>query len=200
MRILNDIRKYNPEVKFLLENVVMSDKWRKVLTQAIGIRPIRINSELLSAQNRDRLYWTNINTEADGFFGDQYCKIPQPKDQGLLLKDILEKEVNDKYFLSDKMLNYFANRAANFNNGKVNIRELNQKASTVTSSSSSIDISDNFIRVGDRIRRLTPTEYERLQAVPDGYTSYVSDTQRYRMLGNGWTVDVIAYIFSFLNR
>lgn len=297
MRILNDIRKCNPDVKFLLENVIMGDKWQKVLTQAIGINPIRINSALLSAQNRDRLYWTNIGAEQDGLFGDLVCKIPQPKDKGILLKDILEHEVDDKYYLSHKMLNYFENRADNFNNGKVNIRKENGKATTLTKSMSSCDISDNYICVASRgrnpenptsrepglhteqmleprndgktncltsvqkdnlvlqiaeatkkgyttikpgecfdfenpnsetrrgrkmdkktnclmaketdfmqftksgkIRRLTPLECERLQTVPDNYTNYVSDTQRYKMLGNGWTVDVIAYIFNYLNK
>ncbi len=90
-------------IKFLLENVIMGEKWQKVLTRAIGINPIRINSALLSAQNRDRLYWTNIGAEQDGLFGDLKCTIPQPKDKGILLKDVLEAEVEEKYYLSEKM-------------------------------------------------------------------------------------------------
>ena len=82
MRVLMDIRKTNPDVKFLLENVIMGEKWQKVLTRAIGINPIRINASLVSAQNRDRLFWTNVAAEADGLFGDLVCKIPQPKDRG----------------------------------------------------------------------------------------------------------------------
>jgi DNA (cytosine-5)-methyltransferase 3A len=317
MRILTAIQKYNPNVKFLLENVMMGEKWQKILTQAIGINPICINSAKVSAQNRQRLYWTNIGAEPDGLFGDLVCKIPQPKDRGIVLRDILETEVDQKYYLSDKMLNYFNNRAANFNNGKVNIRDEEGKATTITASCKSVDISDNFIKVdttlkpsvnqdkancftaggnsgglhsdmtlivhnmmprssttgkggtghltwsdgktycldtgntnaveikcvamrgrdpknpsnrekglnteqrleprsdektncltsvqkdnlvsnNSRIRRLTPLECERLQTVPDGYTAHVSDTQRYKMLGNGWTVDVAAHIFSYL--
>lgn len=106
IRIITDIRKYNPDVKFLLENVIMGAKWQKVITQAIGINPIRINAALVSAQSRDRLFWTNIYTEQQGLFGDLKCMIPQPKDQGILLKDILETDVADKYFLSEKMLNW----------------------------------------------------------------------------------------------
>jgi DNA (cytosine-5)-methyltransferase 3A len=302
MRVLTDIRAYNPNVKFLLENVMMGEKWQKILTQAIGINPICINSALVSAQNRNRLYWTNIGAEPDGLFGDLVCKIPQPKDKGVFLKDILEAKVDKKYFLSDKMLNYFNTQAANFNNGKINIRDNEDKASCITASCKSVDISDNFIKVdtnlkpcknqdkancftaggnsgglhsdmtlikigdtnklqkdnlirkviqlnpskeshgqqpfqqnriydvngiapalnaqlsppsnmialdtnisstndniiGSRIRRLTPLECERLQTVPDNYTNHVSDTQRYKMLGNGWTIDVIAHIFSYL--
>lgn len=122
IRILTDIRKYNPDVKFLLENVPMGKKWQKIITQAIGINPIKINAALLSAQNRDRLFWTNIFTEQDGFFGDLKCAIPQPKDQGILLKDILEKPEDfesleaynaymKKYFLSEKMMKWLKNHS-----------------------------------------------------------------------------------------
>ena len=299
MRILIDIRKYNPNVLFFLENVQMTEKWKKVLTTSIGINPILINSALLSAQNRERLYWTNIGSEPDGLFGYLACKIPQPKDKKIYLKDILEENVADKYYLSDKMIEYFNNRAANFNQGKVNIRNENDKATTLTKSMSSCDISDNFIvasrgrnpesglntkqmleprldgktncltdgkavtlksegggggaktglylvgnidsgyesngrvyssdgksktlnagnggggEAGQRtgiylhensIRRLTPVECCRLQTVPDDYfydsqgKDIISDTQKYRCLGNGWTVDVIAYIFSYINN
>lgn len=114
IRILTEIRKYNPDVKFLLENVIMGSKWQKVITQAIGINPIRINSSLVSAQNRKRLYWTNIAAEPDGLFGNLVCKIPQPKDKGILLKDILETDVDEKYFISDTMIN----RIKRTNNGE----------------------------------------------------------------------------------
>lgn len=296
---------------FMLENVKMKKEFEIIISKYMGVAPIEINSALLSAQNRVRLYWTNIANEPYGLFGDMQCMIPQPKDKGILLRDILESDVPDKYYLSEKMLQYFSNRAANFNQGKVNVREEEGKASCLTSSMASCDISDNFIKVDTnlrkavnqdkancftaggnsgglhsdmtlivasrgrnpenpksresglnteqmleprfdgktncltsvqkdnlvmlnerqkanhkkedekantflstswkgsqangmtlvgttKIRRLTPTECERLQTVPDGYTSIVSDTQRYRMLGNGWTVDVIAHIFSFM--
>lgn len=99
MRILTDIRKYNPDVKFLLENVKMSKKWEAVLTKAIGVEPVMINSNLVSAQNRKRLYWTNI------------AEIPQPKDHGIFIRDILEDEVDEKYYVSDKALEGMSNHA-----------------------------------------------------------------------------------------
>ena len=122
MRILTDIRKYNPDVKFLLENVIMGEKWQRILTTAIGINPIEINSSLVSAQNRRRLFWTNIGAEPDGLFGDLVCKIPQPKDKGILLKDILEENVPEKYFLSDKMIDVITKHGAvdNLDNDKSN--------------------------------------------------------------------------------
>lgn len=99
MRILTEVRKYNPDVKFLLENVVMSKKWEAVLTKAIGVDPVKINSSLVSAQNRKRLYWTNI------------AEITQPEDKGIFLRDILEDNVGKKYHVSDKALDGIINHA-----------------------------------------------------------------------------------------
>ncbi len=101
MRILNELREINPNIYFLLENVEMGKKWESILSRAIGLNGIHINSSLLSAQNRKRIYWTNIGAEKDGLFGDLVCKIPQPKDKGILLKDIIEHEVDEKYFLKN---------------------------------------------------------------------------------------------------
>jgi DNA (cytosine-5)-methyltransferase 1 len=151
MRILTDIRKYNPNVKFLLENVEMGNKWERVLSEAIGIYAVHINSALVSAQNRKRIYWTNIRTKQVGLFGELHADIPQPKDEGILLRDVLERDVPEKYYLSDKMLNYFDKRAANFNNGKVNVRDQEGKATTITASCKSVDISDNFIKVDKQL-------------------------------------------------
>ncbi len=143
MRLLKEVKpKY-----FFLENVVMGEKWERILSNAIGVNPILINSALVSAQNRRRLYWTNIGMQPMGLFGYLESIIPQPTDKGILLKDILETNVDDKYFLSNKMLKYFKNRAANLNQGKVNIREEEGKASCLTSSMASCDISDNFIAI-----------------------------------------------------
>jgi len=147
LRALKEIQKVNTKVYFLLENVIMPKNHEYTISKELGIAPIRINANLVSAQNRDRLFWTNIGLEPFGLFGDLHCTIPQPKDQGILLKHILESDVKEKYYLSDKMLNYFSSRAKNFNNGKVNIRDENGKSSTITASSKSIDISDNFIKV-----------------------------------------------------
>jgi site-specific DNA-cytosine methylase len=283
MRILTDIRKTNPNVKFLLENVMMGEKWEKVLSKAIGVNPIEINSALVSAQNRRRLYWTNIGMIPSGFFGDLESIIVQPNDQGILLKDILESEVDEKYFLSEKLISSFqiheqrhkekgtgffwkptegdvkgnclrANGALaptdniiihnlmprssttgkggtghlSRNDGKtycldtgntnaVELREVRQLNASKESGGVQpyqqnriyhldgitpalcANKSDLIINTS-RIRRLTPTECERLQTVKDGYTDGVSDTQRYRMLGNGWTVEVIAHIFNYLNN
>ena len=147
MRILEDVRKYNPNVIFFLENVEMGKKWEGVLSRAIGCYPQHVNSVRFSAQHRKRLYWSNISQETRGMFGEKYTHVPLEPDKHIYLKDIIDQDVPEKYYLSDKMLQYFDKRAKNFNAGKVNIRDINGKASTITASSASCDISDNFLKV-----------------------------------------------------
>lgn len=110
MRILKDVQKYNPDVLFLLENVEMGKKWERVLSEAVGVYGVHINSALVSAQNRKRIYWSNIQTKREGLFGELHTDIPQPEDRGILLKDILEDVVDEKYYLSDKMIECITNR------------------------------------------------------------------------------------------
>ncbi|CAB4147700.1 Dcm Site-specific DNA methylase [uncultured Caudovirales phage] len=318
MRLLYEVKpKY-----FLLENVEMGEKWEKVLSKAIGVNGIHINSALVSAQNRRRIYWTNIGLEPKGLFGDLESIIKQPKDKGIFLKDILQDNPNSKVYLSDKMINYinktgtknfyykpeYANvegkskpitmvhdkragttnyisetiqvdekyflsergidRIMSYNNadrsidssskalclasgyskqGRDNqliVQNTMPRSSTTgkggtghlsrndgktycldTGNTNAVEIKDimlgrsaswgmpengggesytlckeqpHGIKLNSRIRRLTPLECERLQTVADNYTNHVSDTQRYRMIGNGWTVDIIAHIFSYI--
>lgn len=114
MRILTELRKYNPDIYFFLENVKMLEKWERCLSHAIGVRGIHINSALVSAQNRRRIYWTNIKTKpvaVEGLFydeGDPFAwpslevDIPQPEDRGIVIKDILQEEADEKYYLKDE--------------------------------------------------------------------------------------------------
>jgi DNA (cytosine-5)-methyltransferase 3A len=235
MRLLNEVKpKY-----FLLENVMMGEKWEKILSKAIGVKPIEINSSLVSAQNRRRLYWTNIGMEQTGLFGDMESIIKQPKDKAILLKDILESEVNEKYYISDAMINRI-NRSNNaekcfttndkslclaagyYKQGrdnqyivygntnaveivamrgrgeKGNIEQKLEFNGIEKSNSLTTVQKDNLLSNNNKIRRLTPIECERLQTVADNYTNHVSDSQRYKMLGNGWTIDIIAHIFSYI--
>jgi len=301
MRILNEVK----PTHFLLENVMMGEKWERILSRAIGVNPIEINSALVSAQNRRRLYWTNIGMIKSGLFGDLESIIKQPKDKGILLKDILESDVNEKYFLSDKMNKWLVNHSIkkqsqgcgykfeptigdkknkilatrpgtqiddnyiihntmprsstsgkggtgqlSCNDGKTycldtqntnaveivamrgrgddNEQQLEPRHDGKTNCITSVQ-KDNLVSImlgrskewgspesdkgkhytlcknephgikyNSKIRRLTPIECERLQTVKDNYTAHVSDSQRYKMLGNGWTVDVISHIFKYL--
>lgn len=100
IRILHELRETNPNVFFLLENVEMGKKWEKVLSEAIGLQGVHINSALVSAQIRKRIYWTNIRI-AQTTGGDWITDIPQPEDKGILLRDILEDDadVDEKFYL-----------------------------------------------------------------------------------------------------
>ena len=104
MRILGEVRETNPDVFFFLENVEMGEKWESVLTKAIGIEGVHVNSALVSAQNRRRIYWTNIRTKTEGLFGWTVPDIPQPEDRDIMLADVLEDEVDGKYYLKDEVV------------------------------------------------------------------------------------------------
>ena len=245
---------------FLLENVVMKKEYQDAISELLGCEPIKINSALVSAQNRNRLYWTNIPN------------VEQPEDRGIILADILDpnlpsdgcggrvvgRKLNElgkrddynktikieqylevredqkancmttvykdsvvPYFKTDKRLKIKSNQAKascltggahsggnhsdmdiiviqrprGFNSGGK--KAANGKTPTLTSCSWQ---HNNHLSINDVVRRFSITECERLQTVPDGYTQNkgVSDSQCYKMLGNGWTIDVIAHIFNTL--
>jgi site-specific DNA-cytosine methylase len=197
VEIWRHIKSQNPNAYYLLENVKMKKEHELVISNYMGVHPIEINSALISAQNRKRLYWTNISNEPYGFFGDMQCVIPQPKDKGILLKDVLESEVDEKYYLSDKMVKCLSNRGQISKGYEFKPSFGNQKANCILTKEGQYSTC-NFILKKEKIRRLTPIECERLQTAPDEYTKGVSDTQRYRMLGNGWTVDVITHILKYI--
>lgn len=170
MNILDHIKAINPNVKFMLENVKMKKSSMDVISGFLGVEPVFINSSLLTAHNRQRYYWFN-------------WKVEEPKDKGILLKDIVEygNVDRDKAYCIDA--NYFKGG---------NPRQYFEKSrrQLVFEGEPHID-NPNY-------RKLTVKECERLQGLPDGYTEGVSDTQRYRMLGNGWTIPVISHIFEGL--
>lgn len=171
--ILNHIRSVNHSAKFLFENVQMKKEYLDVISEQLGVQPVFINSALVGAQNRHRYYWANLE------FG-------QPEDKGIVLADIIESGAVDR----DKLV-FIIQRGRGFNKGGVKATD----GKTPSLSSSSWQ-HNNHLTDGVSYRKLTPVEFERLQTVPDNYTAHVSNTQRYRMLGNGWTIDVIAHIFN----
>jgi len=310
------VKTLNPKY-FFLENVRMEKRWELIISKALNIHPIVINSNLVSAQNRERFYWTNIGVKSSGLFGELKSIIEQPKDKGILLKDVLESDVDNKYYINQKTIENFNNlsdlpgdvlggdfrhdegfrwrlngksgtlatKGASDNSlsgiplvkindfikidKKGNIKHNQNKASCFTAGANSggnhsdmdliaipqkkynnkalnktIDINniknetclldcynksvqyDKSITITTRvnasnntfiyepkvvdykIRRLTPIECERLQTFPDNYTKYgintngdkieISNTQRYKTIGNSWTVDVIAHIFKHI--
>ena len=171
---------------FLLENVKMSNKWKSVLSEAIGVEPILINSSNVSAQNRQRLYWTNIPN------------IVQPLDKEIFLKDIMISDASEKYNIKPQRVeNLMKFLSPNYNVCN-KVPTLTTELAHSTGKNFYPKALKEIFNVLGMYRRLTPIECERLQTVPDNFTNYVSDTERYRMLGNGWTVDVIAHIFKAL--
>ena len=193
---------------FLLENVRMKKEFLDVITEQLGVEPIFINSSLVSAQNRQRYYWTNIPN------------VQQPEDRGLVLKDILEDSdwftdrdkshcLDANYFKGGNLKSYFEKhrRQLVFNKpiqvGTADIKGFDiikrvyspeGKSPTLTTMQGG-HRQPKVAEDETRWRKLTPLECERLQTVPDNYTEGVSNTQRYKMLGNGMTVEVIKHIF-----
>jgi site-specific DNA-cytosine methylase len=181
---------------FLLENVRMKKEYLQIITDMLGVEPIFINSALVSAQSRQRYYWTNIPG------------IQQPEDRGIVLKDILQDDVNDEFRYGQKSIKYMergnekwqqagkrrADRGVPYNYFKETKQMLelrkDYKSNAITT------VGKDSVAVNEDLtwRKLTPLECERLQTVPDNYTEGVSNTQRYKMLGNGWTVEVIKHI------
>lgn len=252
VRILEECRKKNPDIKFLLENVKMKKESEEVISSLLGVCPVEINSALVSAQNRKRLYWTNIG------------ELEQPEDRGIMLSDIVLADVfpvalhNLYGGFKEKKVRVFENKSPTittasggghlpsfvyqFKHGcsKGGVRQLDkaptlskqwhnnyfklihtEKAleymnretkdgrnhwdfkhhSDINNEKSSAVVANffkgvpyNVFKDWGCIRKFDPIECERLQTVKDNYTSGVSNTQRYKMIGNGWTVDVIAHI------
>lgn len=187
---------------FLLENVKMKKEYQDIISEFLGVEPILINSSLVSAQNRKRLYWTNITN------------VLQPEDKKILLKDILEDSSVDRnkslvltrsYYNQDPINDYFTKKRKQIvftnkpyfekyiSNKPVNINK--DKFNTIRAYAGSRTRGIGICNDAEFWRKLTPIECERLQTLPDNYTGGISNTQRYKCIGNGWTVDVIAHIF-----
>ena len=205
VRALREVR----PTYFLLENVNMRQEWQDVITEHLGVHPIRINSALLSAQNRERLYWTNIPG------------VTMPPDKGVKLQDILEdidlphlgairgRRLN-KATIVGRRLDESGHRQDYDRNIKITQCLEVRRTNTDKSNCLTTVDKDNVLTTlppgrypnafnGDLpFRYYTTREYERLQTLPDGYTLGVPDGAARRALGNAWTVDVVAWILSHI--
>lgn len=173
---------------FLFENVAsMNEESKAAISECLGCEPIFINSNCFSAQDRPRLYWTNIPVEADGL-----------KECSLCLRDILEGEVDERYFYNHPLENIDLTKQVCatmvFKNHEIHKRIFNPDFKCHTLTTCGGGNTQKKVYVNGRARKLTPLEYERLQTLPDNYTAGVSNGARYTACGNGWTVDVIAHI------
>jgi len=182
VRVLEGLRVENPGIKFLLENVDVERRWELVISRALGVNPVVINSRLVSAQNRVRLYWTDIGMKPMGLFGDMHSIIEQPKDRGLLLKDVLEQEVDEKYYLSANAIKYL-NRVPM--NQRFLQDEQDEKGGCITANYHK-GVTYNVITVAMRGRNPdNPTSREpglsteqRLEPIIDGKTNTLTTVQK----------------------
>ena len=216
VRILKDIREVNPDVKFLLENVEMKKEWIEVINEHLGVEGYSINSKLLSAHNRPRMYWTNID-----------FKKPID-DKGVKLLDILEDVdttdfINHNGVLFDPRIREDCRNLVTVVNGEVRISQATKLGYAIAENGDGINLdfptsktrrgrvikgksaclttsTEPLVFVNGVIRLLTITEKERLQTLPDGYTEGVSYSARVEGLGNGWTAEVITHIFRGLKE
>jgi len=175
---------------FILENVASMPKAdRDIITQEMGVEPVMFNASLVSAQCRKRLFWTNIPFDL-------------PADRGILLKDILEADVDEKFYVKKEMtatplasvghLVKVGHVGGNMQGNRVYSTE--GKATTLSAEGGGLAGGTTLVKNNERIRKLTPIECERLQGLPDNYTEGVATTHRYRCLGNAFNVDVVAHI------
>ena len=240
LEIILHVLKHNPSAKFLMENVKMKKDFEQYIThhteQALGhVEKTLINSALVSAQNRQRYYWTNF-------------EVTQPEDKGILLKDVIEGEPDVKFNLSNQRIqtikksrtggvlidpskkdkigtliasyhkipsdgNYIIHGGAirgrylvdgKRQDHKMKVAGLTEQRLEVRNDekTNSLTVQKDNVAVYEDMtyRKLTPLECERLQTFPDNWTDCISNTQRYKSLGNAWTVDVIAHIFKCMQR
>ena len=177
----------NPKY-FLFENVAsMKDKDKDIISEQLGVEPIIINSNLLTAQNRLRYYWTNIPG------------VTQPEDLGLTFGDIREHNADDKYYYTEKGLEWIR-RHSERTGKKFRIWDDNTKVQMLEQTMAKLYSSQRFFGIPDTkgLRYITPLECERAQGFPDFFSDNLSKTRRYNVLGDSWTIPVIEHIFSFI--
>jgi site-specific DNA-cytosine methylase len=197
IRILKEV---NPKY-FLLENV--KNKWGNVMSEFVGVPFIHINSAIYSAQSRPRYYWTNID----------YPKFPNNQTNETI-KDIIEDNASESFYFKKPEISDFIEKAQlnskKTQDGIIKLFDLpkeihkdnerQRRVYSIESKSPTIlaRADTTKIMINNQIRKLTPLECERLQKIPDNYTSICSNTQRYKMIGNAFTVDVIAHFLKGL--
>ena len=223
IEILNHVKKLNPNVKFLQENVGSAPTEAiKLMSESLDILPIRINSNLVTAQNRDRFYWSNIKVRTD-WTGYNWTDIPQPEDRKIFLKDIitdgavfiekaqalLESEAKTYSYNDMKKFTYLIKKRIEGRRQSPNFVYRNKGNTLLESDSRPTSNQDEILRrsiemsmsncVNDQgnIRILNKTELCRLQGFPDNYCEILSRNKSASLLGDGWTLPVIEHILSF---
>lgn len=231
VEILEHIKSLNPKVLFLQENVGSAAKLDVgIMSRALGVYPVRINSSLVTAQLRDRYYWSNIKTRQDGLFGDIITDIPQPKDRGILFKDIItegrvervkagclmEGTINKHNFkdnLSDKAQKYLRSRGEENNFISLVYVDTDKHTCLNTGSGTTEKAKQEYllhrnettgmitlIKENEKVRTVNKIEMCRLQGFPDDYCDILSTAKAGSLLGDGWTLPIIEHIFKFIQQ
>lgn len=225
VEILQHVKSLNTNVKFLQENVGSAPKLDVgIMSRSLGVYPARINSSLVTAQLRDRYYWSNIKTKVDGMFGDIVTDIPQPKDRKIMFKDIITDgyvervksgalyEVMPKCFIKDldKENTMLQKR---IKKGKQNpptvyvdtdkCHALDTTAGTKRSQESlkhrnATTRMITLIHEDSKVRTVNKIEMCRLQGFPDDYCDILSKAHAGSLLGDGWTLPIIEHILNFM--
>lgn len=193
--ILNWVKENNnPNVKFLVENVNSTNKKDlDIISDLLGTKPVKINSALFSAQDRERLYWTNINIS------------PLPQNCPLVLQDILDKHVEEKFYYKKEFIFHGLDKkvCATLNmKGHDILKRVNNKrfkSPTLTSCRGGNLQKKVYDEEKQLCRKLTPNEYRKLQTIPSWYKMNVSNSSIYNMCGDGWTIEVIKHILMGLH-
>lgn len=193
--LVRAIREVQPKYFLVENNYKMPEKDKDIITKALGVEPIMIDSALVSAQSRKRLYWTNIPN------------VSQPKNKRIYVKDIIQKDVVAEDLTE---ITRFNNKIEKETEKPLRIGTIGKggqgervysvygKTTTLKANGGGRGAKAGLYYINGKVRKPTPVEAERAQTLPDNYTKGLSDSGRLKVIGNGWTVDVIAHIFSYL--
>jgi site-specific DNA-cytosine methylase len=186
VEILEHIKSLNPKVLFFQENVGSAAKLDiGIMSRALRVYPVRINSSLVTAQLRDRYYWSNIRTKQDGMFGDIITDIPQPKDRGIIFKDIITTGIVD----TDKHTCLNTGSGATEKAKQEYLLHRNDTTGMIT-----------LIKENEKVRTVNKIEMCRLQGFPDDYCDILTTAKAGSLLGDGWTLPIIEHIFKFIKK
>lgn len=193
MQYVRALNESKPKYFLYENNKSMSALIKQEITKQLGVEPIMIDSSLVSAQTRKRLYWTNIPN------------VVHPLDKGLSINDIIQKDVEYTFIPKEKLNNQVMTK--NYLRWDINgkgWKSQDQRAYLLNGKCGTLDTGCAHkvkLLVGENIvREFTQTELERLQTLPDGYTEILTKGAAGKAIGNGWTVDVIAHILNYLRE
>lgn len=192
VEILEYVKKFNPNVLFLQENVGSANKLDVgIMSRALGVYPVRINSELVVAASRDRYYWSNIRIKKDGMFGDLITDIPQPKDKNITFQSILTSGKTKRNKSTAIMERYY---------GCFFKDENSENAQKYLLSRDNIGMCPIALEENGKLRTLNKIELCRLQGFPDNYCDILPRNKAASLLGDGWTLPIIEHIFKFIKQ